>query len=287
MKFWYLYLFLALGLLAKAQDKLYLLDGSKKLVKILEIGLEEVTYSELSESGAPFINERSIVPRNNILLIEYKNGTVEIFNRPEKNSVTTSQGLVSKPLKKTENTPTNSNLIYLNTLAMCNADIALFYEHILPSKKLGIGIMAAYNFNQYANLANLFIAILNNGKKNYDVGGFFNYYPSAFKRRTTISYGLMIKYTALSFSKNTGTSTNIIYTPASGGQLATMFTFGTHNLLSKNMFLRTQIGLGGFFLKGDYEKEYNEILNDQAAGTPVTYNFLPKLYLGLNLGFFL
>lgn len=283
----FLYLLLVLSLFVKAQDKLYLLDGSKKLVKVLEIGIDDVTYAELSESGAPFANDRSVIAKSEILLIEFKNGSVEIFNRPEKNSVSTSQGLVTNSVKKPENQIINSNLVYLNTLALCNADIALFYEYLFPQKKLGLGVMAAYNFNQYATFSNFNIAVLNNGKKNYDVGAFFNFYPSAFKKKISLSYGLMVKYTSLSFSKNTGTPTNIVYAPASGGQLATMLTFGTQRLLTKNMFLKTQIGIGGFFLKGDYKEEYNEVLNDPTATTVTTYNFLLKMYVGLNLGFFL
>lgn len=283
----FLYLFLVLSFFVKAQDKLYLLDGSKKLVKVLEIGIDDVTYAELSESGAPFANDRSVIAKSEILLIEFKNGSVEIFNRPEKNSVSTSQGLVTNSVKKPENQIINSNLVYLNTLALCNADIALFYEYLLPQKKLGLGVMAAYNFNQYATFSNLNIAVLNNGKKNYDVGAFFNVYPSAFKKKINFSYGLMIKYTSLSFSKNTGTPTNIVYAPAAGGQLATMLTFGTQRLLTKNMFLKTQIGIGGFFLKGDYKEEFNEVMNDPSAKTVTEYTLRLKLYLGLNLGFFL
>lgn len=287
MKFCFLYTFLVFSLLVKAQDKLFLLDGSKKFAKILEVGIEDVIYTELSESGAPFTNDRLVISKNKILLIEYKGGFVEIFNRPEKNSVITEQGLVNTQVKKANDTSTNSNLLYLNTLALCNADLALFYEHILPNRKVGLGIMAAYNFNQYATNPNTFIYILNNGKKLYDVGGFINYYPKVFNKRKIFFYGLMLKYTALSFSKNTGTSTSVIYSPASGGQLATLINFGSQRFLSKNLFLKTEVAFGGFFLKGDYEVEFNQILSSSSPGDPVTYSFLPKLYIGLNLGFFL
>ena len=161
-----LYLCFLSSLSALAQDKLYLLDGTKKTVKILEVGIDAIIYAELSESGAPFIDSKETLPISNLMLVEYKNGVVEIFNRPEKNSVSTSQGLVSQATKKNAEQSNNTNLISLNTVALCNADISGFYEYILPSKKVGLGIMAAYNFNLYATNPNLFIAILNNGKKN-------------------------------------------------------------------------------------------------------------------------
>ena len=258
------------------------------MVKILEVGIDDLTYAELSESGAPFIDSRIVVLKSDILLVEYKNGSVEIFNRPEKNSVITSRGMATPPPKKTENQTVSSNLIYFNTLALCNADFAGFYEHITTNKKIGFGLMAAYNFNKYATFSNLFIVPLANAKKNYDAGGFINFYPRAFKKRVTFSYGLLIKYTDFSFSKNTGTSTNVVYTATEGSQLATMVTIGTHSFLSKFLVLKTQIGIGGFYLRGDYKEEYNEIINAASPpGQQFTYNFLPKMYLGINLGFYL
>lgn len=287
MKYLILYIIVFVCFITRAQDKIYLLDGSKKVVKILEVGIDAVEYSDLSESGAPFLNSKETLPNRKILLVEYKNGKIEIFNQPEKSSISTSQGLVTSSIKKTDNRLNNNNFIYFNTLALCNADIAGFYEHLVPSKKIGLGLMVAYNFNPYAISPNLFIAVLYNAKKNYDAGGFINFYPSAFKRRVTFSYGILIKYTAFSFSKNTGTATNVVYVPANGSQLATIVNIGTHSNLSKNLFLKTMIGLGGFTLKGDYKQQFNAILSENNNGTDYNYTFLPKLYFGLNLGFYL
>ena len=83
-------------------------------------------------------------------------------------------------------------------------------------------------------------------------------------------------------------STNIKYSPATGSQLATIFTFGTHTTVAKNIFIKTLFGVGGFNLRGDYQQQYNYYLNkrtNQAKAAGYDRTFLLKLYLGVNLGY--
>lgn len=277
--------FCLIGVTVLAQDKLYLLSGNKLTVKILEIGPNKIIYSELSESGAPFVGSKETVNVSEVLLIEYKNGTVEIFNQPDKDVVSTSQGLISREIQKNSESSDNSNLLSLNTLALCISDISVFYEYLLPSRKIGIGAMAAYNFNVLANASNLYISVLNNGKKDYDLGAYLNFYFGNPQKKTRFSSGFMIKYTAISFSTNTGTSTSIVYEPTTGSQTAFLATFGFINKLSGNLIFKPFIGVGGFSLKGDYKTEINEILNSNGSGSYQSFSVLPKIYLGFNLGF--
>jgi hypothetical protein len=179
----------------------------------------------------------------------------------------------------------------LNTLALCNSDISGFFEKLSANKKVGFGGMAAYNFNRYAVLQNAFIAVLSNAKKQYDAGAFINFYPSHFRKRSTFYYGVFFKYTAFKFTRvieeNTGTAVNLRYEAAQGGQLATMFTIGAHTYVTKNVFIKTMLGIGGFNLRGVYKEQFNYFMNQgRKPNEPeVKYRFLPKVYLGINLGF--
>jgi hypothetical protein len=274
-----------------AQDRVYLLDGSCKVVKVLEIASEQITVVPLSESGAPFVDANETISKRDLLLIEYKNGLVEVYNRPEKTAIYNSDGRLNKKSHGNSKDISYYNFASLNTLALCNSDISGFYEHLVHSKKLGAGAMGAYNFNRYAGLQNALIAILPNAKKNYDIGLFLNLYPSGFKRRATFFYGVLFKYTSFKFTKvieeKVGSAINISYAPAKGSQLATIFTVGIQIKITPTFFLKTMAGLGGFNMRGDYREQYNYQLNaNRKTGDPViNAKFLPKFYFGLNAGF--
>lgn len=290
LKKWLLYSFLMFTAFVKAQDKLYLLDGTMRVVKVLEIAPEYITIVPLSESGAPFRDANEVIAKSDVLFVEYKSGAIEIYSSPQKSFIYNPNGTVRKDVTKDEQ-ELAFNFASLNTLALCNADLAGFFEHLVPSKKIGVGCMVAYNFNRNAITANQYILVLNNAKKNYDAGLFLNFYPGHFKRKVTFYFGLMIKYTAFSYSKltatNTGQSTTLTYAPAKGSQLATLADIGFHARLGKNMFFKTIAGLGAFGLKGDYKQQLNYYRNSNKKPGEPTYNYslLPKIYLGLNFGF--
>jgi hypothetical protein len=102
--------------------------------------------------------------------------------------------------------------------------------------------------------------------------------------------GLMIKYTDFSFNKsiNTGipgtNASSITYKATKGNQLATLITAGTHTYLNDRFFVKTIAGIGAFKLKGDYKREYNLQINNNGSGAG-SFNFLPKMYLGINIGY--
>ena len=266
------------------------MDGTCKIVKVLEISPDNILVVPLSESGAPFVDANETISKSEVVLIEYKSGFVEVYNIPQKTAIYSANGSMRKDLKKDEQ-EFAFNFVSLNTLSLCNADISAFFEHLRPSKKIGFGFMGAYNFNHYVTGPNSFIGILYNAKKDYDVGGFINFYPAHFKRRTTFYFGALFKYTAFSFTKvteeKTGPSVNIKYTPATGSQMATIVNVGTHTNLGKNFFFKTIAGIGGYKLKGEYKQQFNYFINKNNKPTDPVYNysFLPKIYLGLNLGF--
>jgi hypothetical protein len=279
-------IFVLLSITTLGQDKVYLLNGDCQTGKVTDITSDVVSFE--NDDGNISVN------RDKILLIEYSNGIIEKFNAPEQNVIYMAPNEQSKK-KGPDHDLSHHNQFSLNTLALCNADIAFFYERLNKTKKMGYGFMGAYNFNPYATLPNVFISILYNAKKNYDIGAHFNLYPGRFENRTGFYFGMMVKYTDFSFTKveevvsNTGGITSITtkFTPAKGKQLATIFTAGTHTDITKNFFIKTLIGLGGFSLKGAYRQQFNYILNqDNPKGTaPLNVGFLLKLYVGINVGF--
>ena len=285
-----LHIFILVAFSLKCQDKLFFLDGTTRTGKVIEIGPEQISIK--------VSNERIDFPRSTILLIEFFNGTSEIINKPTENITTVADKKENFHFKQKEKEIYNYNQVSINSLALCNADIAAFYERLLKSKNVGLGVMGAYNTNQYANAFNMNIAVLTNAKKNYDLGGFINIYPSSAEKRTRLHFGMMIKYTSFNFSSVKEDSTRIgnvvsvstSYSAAKGSQLATIFTIGSHTDISNTFFIKTIFGLGAFKLRGEYKTQYNleaNKQNQQSGPNSQTqnFNFLPKFYFGINIGF--
>lgn len=293
MRFLFNLFFLAIVLNASSQDKLFYINGLHKQVYVREISANEIIVETDSTT--------EIILKEDVLLIEYKNGLVDVFNSPTESKIINLNSQ-QKNNAQFQNKPIfNYNLVSINTLALCNADAAVFYEHILQNKKIGVGAMGAYNFNPYTIGSNLFITILNNAKKNYDLGVYCNFYPKAFSKKTSVTYGILFKQTNFSFNLVTedtvkigGTTfTNITYKYTKGNQFATLFNIGTHTNILPNCFIKTYFGVGGFKLRGDYKKAYNnEVNKNNAANNTSTMHtaqsnttFLLKVYIGINIGY--
>lgn len=269
-----LFLFSLLG----AQDRIVLLNGAEKKGRILEIGPEIIKYD--------YEGIQISVATDDVLFLEFKNGTVEIINTPEKSVVYVPREVEdTKPIRDKQQVDKN-NLITVNTLGLLNADAALFYERFFAKKQIGLSLMGAYNFNNYVGAANIFLITLSNAKKHYDLGAMLSYYFAEIKTKRQIYAGVLFKYTYFTFSRTvlagTPPGSVINYVPSSGYQMATIFTIGTQQALGENFVIKTIFGLGGFNLKDNYFKEYN-YQRGQVGQNNIS--FLPKFYFGINAGF--
>ncbi|MEO6304417.1 MAG: hypothetical protein ABIP51_14725 [Bacteroidia bacterium] len=285
------YIFILVALVLKSQDKIYFLDGTTRTGKVTEIRSQQIVIKENYENTE--------IPRSAVLLIEFSDGSTEIINIPEENITANIDKKENFHFKQPKNEIYNYNQASINSLALCNADVTAFYERILSTKKIGLGLIGSYNFNLNANGINSFIAVLANAKKNYDLGAFINLYTGRAEKRTRFYYGMMIKYTSFNFttvkedSSKVGNAYSVTtnYKAAKGHQLATIFTIGTSTDITRNFFIKTIFGIGAFKLHGDYKEQYNRELNkqsNQASGSntaPLNVKFLPKFYFGINLGF--
>ena len=249
--------------------------------------MKEGTVKEIGPEFIKFISEGVVneVESSKILLLEFSNGSVEIINKPNESLVFTPLGIENKRQEKNSKSLSKSNYVSLNTLALFNTDLSIFYEKIFTESNIGIGLMGAYNFNNYAGFINSFISILGNAKKNYDLGAFVNYYLTKTGDKKAYSVGILFKYTDFKFDLTVPSSGgNFTNVQKKGSQTSTIFTFTSHRQFSNNIFIKTIYGLGGFNLKGDYRKEFNFIFSNGGQQV-INIRFLPKLYFGINAGF--
>lgn len=283
MKRFATYVLLVLYASLGAQDRIILLNGAEKKGQIREIGPDYIKFL--------FDDELLVsTPREDVMLLEYKNGLVEIINPPEKNAVYLPIDAGESRIEKNAEKMSGNNQLSINTLALVNADVAVFYERLMAKRRFGIGAMGAYNLNNYVGVYNLFLSPLSNAKKHYDLGLNFNYYFSKSQKTSSVYVGLLFKYTYFTFSKTVlggnPPGSTISYLPASGYQMSTLLTTGSQRKIGDNFLIKTIFGLGGFNLKSDYLKEYNYQLgqaNPRNVNSNVT--FLLKLYVGINAGY--
>ena len=281
MKLKLITIYFFIGYFFKAQDNIYFLDGAIEHGKTIEISNEFILVSNNNLIDTFLFSK--------ILLIEYQNGRIELINKPKENSI---QYLDSSKKKQERSTDFYKfNQLSLNTMALCNSDIAFFYEHIFKRKLIGAGLMGAYNFNTRASFLNLYIAKLDNSKKNYDLGAFVNFYLNRLNKKNQFYFGAFVKYCEFSYTKiiveNSNGASSVKYINTNDYQLATIFTVGSHFNFTESFFIKSYFGFGGFNLRGDYREQYNYQLGSNRGSKKPNQNvgFLPKLYLGINVGF--
>ncbi|MBL7902559.1 MAG: hypothetical protein JNK73_11240 [Bacteroidia bacterium] len=265
-----------------AQDKVYLLDGQKLEGTVTEISDEKITL--LTGSMTREIQVSTIV------LVEFQNGRTEVFNRAAQDHYLLNGRAARKPQ---ENSSTKlQNECYINTLALVNADLSVYYEYRFIKRAIGTGLMGTYNFNRYATLPNVFIGILNNGKKRFDAAAFINFYSGSVDAGHKMYLGFMLKYTAFDFTavkedsiySNNTVSVLVNYEEASGSQLSFLFNIGSHHNITENLFIKTSFAFGFFALNGIYKEQLNYALRNSETGVPANFSILPKASLGLCVG---
>jgi hypothetical protein len=266
-----------------AQDKIYLLDGQRHEGKVSEISSEKITYL--------FNGISRVVAVDLVLLIEFSSGRTQVFHAAQKDIY---RAKTIRPEREEDKHRVKwQNEFYINTLALYNADVSLYYEYRLKTKQIGLGFLGTYNFNAYATAPNYYVAALSNGKKLYDAGAFISFYTRNQQATLQFYYGLMFKYTAFNFTAvnedsvyaNNSASVLVSYEPASGSQLSTLLNLGIHSDITETVFIKSSFALGFFVLKGVYKEQLNTIMSNPQNGYISNYSVLPKASLGFSVGF--
>lgn len=275
---------LQLTLVVKAQDVIYLNTGDKVQAIVKELSGKEIKYKNFTNPDGPTY----VISKNDVVLIEYQNGTIEVLNyTPKAVSPTNDQPVVSKK----EPNPTDmyyyaaKNCIYLNGLALTNSDIALLYDREIAKSKLSLVLLGAYNFNVHTNYTNRYIQALGISKKNYDLGIGINYYTQT-KRRSQYFVGLMFKAMHYEYIRETtsvdsvaGVSFNITKSEnVNDFQFSGMIVNGLQFRITPFFTYRAFIGIGATNKNTDISKAVEEDFNQKARS-------YAKAYVGMCIGY--
>lgn len=122
-----------------AQDIIYKKDGTKDSVIVKEVNPDEVVYTKYKRPDGPIYR----ILKSNLLLIEFEDGTIEVFTGDNVPEITKSVDNVSENSKYAQYL--GRNIISLNYLNILNGNIHLGYERI--TKNGVAGIKLSVNFN--------------------------------------------------------------------------------------------------------------------------------------------
>lgn len=266
-----LYILFFLPRTSVCQDILYLIDGTKMQVKVLEVEQNDIKYSSFgSTDGSSYYVSKSLV-----VLIFYENGTVLTINPfpPALEPKWYEFFAKTKNLQTKEYDPyySNVNMISINALALANGDITILYDRDFLYNRFTFTGLMGYNFNNRMGLLNLLISDSKDfAKKKLDSGLGISYNFSTTKR-VQGSLGLQSKYMTFDYKEMVDTTNNQKnYRDEKGYQLSFMITNGWLFRVSSNfnfkIFTSVGVPVHSFELK------------------PI-YNGYPKFYLGYCFGY--
>lgn len=270
----------------KGQDILYLNNGSKVEAVIKEVNTREIKYKSFNNQDGPTY----VISKNEVLLIEYKNGTFDIITKNPARVIPPQLEPTIPSKKEIRRDPyelyyLNKNCVYFNGLALMNSDISFMLEREFYKSRFSAVFFGAYNFNLLTNFTNRYIQALNYSKKNYDLGWGINYFTQT-KRRSQYFTGIWFKYMNYNYVRETVTKDTILGNPAvvvtqenvNSYQFATLFMNGIQMRITPSFTYRMFFGLGFTNRNRDVSIAVKEDLNQKARS-------FVKAYLGICVGY--
>jgi hypothetical protein len=156
----------------KAQDTLYMVDGTIRIVQIIEVSQSTVKYLLLDNPDGPTV----ILHNQEIAQIKYMDGRIDSFLEIRKPADSTSELLKEKLTRK--------NLFSLHLLDLFTGSIAVNYERLSTSGKWGWKIPVSVAYRKWPDYAETKVFSLRNfllnssQRVNFSAGFAINYYPN-------------------------------------------------------------------------------------------------------------
>lgn len=244
-------LILLSSLHAMAQDKIYLIDNSVIEAKISEISLTDVKYKKWNNLTGPDY----VMPKTEIALIVYANGTHEVINRANE-EVKTDETIDILPYYSG-----GKNYIGINYFDLIFKNITFNYTRYLLNYKLSVGLSGSFGFTYSDSPYEYSSSFLGFDRDYFHSQAAINYFPVGMNK---VSY-----FTGLSLMAGIGAEYNYDYWGPYVLTNKTYYGFYVNNgvqfNITKSFNLRTSLSLGlvDRDMNGDF---YTHGLFELAAG---------------------
>jgi hypothetical protein len=197
----YIALMLFVSIDLDAQDTLYKVDGSKKIVKIMEVSQTVVRYKLSTNPDGPIY----AITVEDVIKIVYENGSTTMFYKGASKPIPVPEVPIKKapvqviplPQKPPKKIVIGPNIISINMLPLFTSSLAFGYERILKSGNNSVKIPISIGFNTNA------VPDTNSNYYNYklfSVGFDFYKYPHRkAQAKAKYFYGPSIEYGQFNF----------------------------------------------------------------------------------------
>lgn len=285
-----------------AQDQLFRKDNTKLMVKIIEVGTEEIKYKLTANPDGPVYTES----KSNVIMIVFENGQHEIINAapaPAATStiITTTSiiDIMDPPMSKTDSLKfySRANNVSLNFLNFFNLEVGLIYQRDFFKKQFNLIVPMAVGLGQpkvtqstYFN-SNVVAASSGSGfilnRKLGEIGLGINYYPSL---RKQVSYfiGPVFRYMRFEGAHYANFYDKVSltrYTAIQNAKLNRYCISITNGFVART---RSRLTISMFASLGFKQDIASDPINDPVTGERQnTYNTDFSLYFwgGCNVGF--
>jgi len=120
-----------------AQDTLYMTDGTKEIVKILEVNKTQIKYKpDVKSNGKTYV-----ISKDDVLKIAYETGLIDVFP----NSVTTN--IIPDRKEDPRNTDFGRNFISLNVFDLLFSSLNIGYEYTFKSGVFSLKFPFSFRLN--------------------------------------------------------------------------------------------------------------------------------------------
>lgn len=141
---------------AFTQDIIFFKDGTKDSVKVLEIGVDLISYKKFKRVNSPIYK----IEKEKVLLIEFEDGEIEVIKvEPKKKIIEVIDPVLQK-----------RNILSFNLFGVLLTNFQLGYEHISRDGKFGVRANLIASFAPYEYIGM------------YATGADFNFYLNGQKR---------------------------------------------------------------------------------------------------------
>jgi hypothetical protein len=262
-----IFLFFVIFRIASGQDIIYFTNGGKLNCKVTEINEDFIFYKDTIG-----IEER--IEKSKVILVNYKNGSVEVYNLPK-------QEQAKNPINIKKAQQKLDNCFAYNVTALTIGDVCFNYSKIVFNSIIDVGGSAAINFYENATIFNRKLTLLPRSRRNFELGVFINFNLNTnHYKKIVYQVGFFYKYNNFYYTNPHNRLINgLEYRNSFKNSI--LFTFGFKYLVTQQVNLRFSFGVG----LEKYDLAFvNELKRTRSRGNNViTEPTAPAGHLGLTL----
>ncbi len=278
------------GTAANAQDQLYKKDNTKLLVKIQEVGTDEVKYKLFNNPNGPVYIEH----KNNIAIIIFENGQSETFYTANTADETMAAPADNRLMSRKDSMAffKYQNSVSINFLNIFNNEVQLIYQREFFKSRFNLIVPLSVGLEKPDITQNVYFnnssgKSYNLDRKLFEAGFGIHYYPYL---NSNINYfvGPVFRYMQYGGKQTASFYTGYGTPPQTITLNSTLSRYSVS--ITNGIVVRTKSRVNAtFFASLGFKNDMvNKTITNPYTGTkidPITTDFSLYFWSGINVGF--